>query len=182
MIDVDESGTLEKEEVVVAIRGNKKVINFLVNCGNKNLQYLLVPSRLESALAQMDTDHDGTIDADEWEECIEKALANKLEQRAAAREAQSKAAMVNNAAGRTAASPHARPANRLRAAVRCDAYPDRPLEAETPLRDTMEPKNRTPGCSTIALSTPKLKPCSPSMPIRARQLGRSAWRSSVAYS
>ena len=53
----------------------------------------MVPSRLESALAQMDTDHDGTIDADEWEECIEKALANKLEQRAAAREAQSKAAM-----------------------------------------------------------------------------------------
>ena len=69
------------------------MIKFLTDCGNKNLQHLLVPSRLESALAQMDTDHDGTIDADEWEECIEKALANKLEQRAAAREAQSKAAM-----------------------------------------------------------------------------------------
>ena len=50
MIDVDESGTLEKEEVVVAIRGNKKVINFLVNCGNKNLQYLLVPARLDAAM------------------------------------------------------------------------------------------------------------------------------------
>ena len=85
MIDVDESGTLEKEEVVVAIRGNKKVINFLVNCGNKNLQYLLVPARLEAALAAMDTDHDGTIDADEWEECIEIALKNKLADRAAKR-------------------------------------------------------------------------------------------------
>ena len=66
MIDVDESGTLEKEEVVVAIRGNKKVINFLVNCGNKNLQYLLVPARLDAALNAMDTDRDGHIDADEW--------------------------------------------------------------------------------------------------------------------
>ena len=77
MIDVDESGTLEKEEVVVAIRGNKKVINFLVNCGNKNLQYLLVPARLEAALAAMDTDHDGTIDADEW--CVlESATLGRL--------------------------------------------------------------------------------------------------------
>jgi len=78
---------------VTAVRANREVIKFLTDCGNKNLQHLLVPSRLESALAQMDTDHDGTIDADEWEECIEKALANKLEQRAAAREAQSKAAL-----------------------------------------------------------------------------------------
>ena len=89
MIDDDDSGTLEKAEIVTAVRANREVIKFLTDCGNKNLQHLLVPSRLESALAQMDTDHDGTIDADEWEECIEKALANKLEQRAAAREAQS---------------------------------------------------------------------------------------------
>ena len=72
MIDVDESGTLEKEEVVVAIRGNKKVINFLVNCGNKNLQYLLVPARLDAALNAMDTDRDGHIDADEW--CVFRSL------------------------------------------------------------------------------------------------------------
>ena len=141
MIDKDDSGTLEKDEIVRAVRADQvanaasydranfnlrglrdlrrnccfrvfgvwwcgiiqrplhtsfppqEVIKFLTDCGNKNLQHLLVPSRLESALAQMDTDHDGTIDADEWEECIEKALANKLEQRAAAREAQSKAAL-----------------------------------------------------------------------------------------
>ena len=133
MIDDDDSGTLEKAEIVTAVRANKvakaasynlqsvicgtavfvclvcggaesddrftlrlrtqEVIKFLTDCGNKNLQHLLVPSRLEAALAAMDTDHDGSIDADEWEECIEKALANKLEQRAAAREAQSKAAL-----------------------------------------------------------------------------------------
>ena len=77
---------------VRAVRADQEVINFLINCGNKNLQYLLVPNRLQAALAAMDTDHDGHIDLCEWETCIEIALQNKLEQRAAAREAQAKAA------------------------------------------------------------------------------------------
>ena len=70
----------------------QKVIDFLTNCGNKNLQYLLVPARLDSALAQMDTDRDGEFSLSEWEDAIETALSNKLAQRAAAREAQRKAA------------------------------------------------------------------------------------------
>ena len=45
---------------------SQEVINFLINCGNKNLQYLLVPARLDAALNAMDTDRDGHIDADEW--------------------------------------------------------------------------------------------------------------------
>ena len=73
MIDEDESGTLEKQEVVDAVRADKKVINFLTDCGNKNLQYLLVPSRLEAALAAMDTDNDGSIDCDEW--CVSESAA-----------------------------------------------------------------------------------------------------------
>ena len=68
------------------------MIRFLTNCGNKNLQYLLVPSRLDAALNAMDTDRDGHIDADEWEECIEIALNNKLAARAAKREADAKRA------------------------------------------------------------------------------------------
>ena len=66
MIDDDQSGTLEKAEIVTAVQSNQKVIKFLINCGNKNLQYLLVPSRLEAALAAMDTDNDGHVDIDEW--------------------------------------------------------------------------------------------------------------------
>ncbi len=66
------------------------MIKFLCNCGNQNLQYLLVPSRLDKALAEMDTDRDGTIDADEWEQCIEIALQNKLAARAAKRELDAK--------------------------------------------------------------------------------------------
>ena len=92
MIDKDDSGSLDKAEVVKAVRTDKKVIDFLVNCGNQNLQYLLVPARLESALAILDTDRDGEINMPEWEEAIETALATKLEQRAAQREMQAKAA------------------------------------------------------------------------------------------
>ena len=51
---------------MTAVQSNQKVIKFLINCGNKNLQYLLVPSRLEAALAAMDTDNDGHVDIDEW--------------------------------------------------------------------------------------------------------------------
>ena len=53
-------------------RRNQKVIKFLVNCGNKNLQYLLVPARLDAALNAMDTDRDGHIDAYEW--CVFRSL------------------------------------------------------------------------------------------------------------
>ena len=79
-------------EVVKAVKTDQKVIKFLVNCGNQNLQYLLVPARLEAALNVLDTDRDGEISGPEWEEAIESALANKLEARAAKREAQAKAA------------------------------------------------------------------------------------------
>merc|ERR1712086_261977 len=92
MIDKDDSGSLDKAEVVTAIQTDKKVIKFLVNCGNQNLQYLLVPARLEHALNTLDTDRDGEINMPEWEEAIETALANKLEARAADREAKAKAA------------------------------------------------------------------------------------------
>ena len=51
----------------------QKVIKFLINCGNKNLQYLLVPSRLEAALAQLDSDRDGEIDCNEW--CVSESEA-----------------------------------------------------------------------------------------------------------
>ena len=98
MIDADGSGTLEKAEVVDAVKNNQKVIKFLETCGNPNLQYLLVPARLESALQQLDTDRDGHIDESEWEECIEVALSAKLEQREAKREAQAKAAAAEVAA------------------------------------------------------------------------------------
>ena len=77
---------------MTAVKSNQKVIKFLINCGNKNLQYLLVPARLEAALAAMDTDNDGHVDIDEWEECIEVALANKLAERQAKRELEAKQA------------------------------------------------------------------------------------------
>ena len=86
MIDEDDSGTLTKDEITTAVKANQEVIDSLVNCGNPNLQYLLVPARLEAALAELDTDRSGEIDAMEWEEAIELALKAKLEQRRVERE------------------------------------------------------------------------------------------------
>ena len=125
MIDDDDSGTLEKAEIVTAVLANRvenaasydrapfnlrglrdlrrnccfrvlgvwwcgiiqrprhtsrrsqEVIEFLNNCGNQNLQYLLVPSRLEAALLVLDTDRDGHIDEEEW--CVsEPATLGRL--------------------------------------------------------------------------------------------------------
>ena len=73
-------------------RENKEVKMFLANCGNENLQYLLVPSRLNHALSVLDKDGDDEIDANEWEDAIAKALQKKLEQRRAMREANAEAA------------------------------------------------------------------------------------------
>ena len=53
MIDVDESGYLDKDEIIDAVKANKKVINFLQTCGNQNLMYLLEPARLQQALDQV---------------------------------------------------------------------------------------------------------------------------------
>ena len=58
------------------VKANKKVINFLQTCGNQNLMYLLEPARLQQALAVLDTDRDGQIDASEW--CCLGVLASFL--------------------------------------------------------------------------------------------------------
>ena len=61
-----ESRARERHGTHGSFTHTQKVIKFLINCGNKNLQYLLVPARLEAALAVLDTDRDGHIDMVEW--------------------------------------------------------------------------------------------------------------------
>ena len=56
MMDVDSSGSLDRGEIMKAVKSNKEVIAFLVNCGNKYLQDLLVPARLEATLDELDAD------------------------------------------------------------------------------------------------------------------------------
>ena len=72
MIDKDNSGTLVKQEIVEAVsEQSNPVVLFLINCGNENLQYLLVPARLDAAMAAIDTDSDGEITAIEW--CVSES-------------------------------------------------------------------------------------------------------------
>ena len=70
-IDKDNSGTLEKPEIVKAVKEDKKVIDFLKNCGEENLQFLLHPPRLDKALDALDTDKSGELDI---EECTARCL------------------------------------------------------------------------------------------------------------
>ena len=92
MIDEDKSDTLTHDELTNAVKHNRKVQDFLKGCGNKNLQYLLVPSRLQNALKVMDTNDDGEIDRSEWQAAIEAALKAKLAARQAERDARAEAA------------------------------------------------------------------------------------------
>ncbi|KAH8092916.1 ryanodine-sensitive calcium-release channel [Aureococcus anophagefferens] len=67
MIDTDGSGSLEKQEIVRSVTQDQAVIQFLVNCGEPNLQFLLVPRRLQKALDEIDTDGSGDVSKGEWE-------------------------------------------------------------------------------------------------------------------
>ena len=71
MIDKDDSGSLDREEIVKSVRADKKVIDFLKNCGEENLQFLLHPPRLDKALDALDTDKSGELDI---EECTARCL------------------------------------------------------------------------------------------------------------
>ncbi|KAH8056501.1 hypothetical protein JL722_7335 [Aureococcus anophagefferens] len=86
MIDKDDSGTLTKAEIVKAVAEDKEVVKFLRSCGEENLQFLLVPARLQKALEVLDTSKDGEVDIDEWEDAIQRGLAKRLEQLAEERE------------------------------------------------------------------------------------------------
>ena len=98
MIDVDDSGTLTKAEIVESVKSNNEVINFLRTCGEDNLQFLLVPARLAKALEVLDTSKDGEVDIDEWEEAINRGLAKRLEQLADERERRERAAAAEDEA------------------------------------------------------------------------------------
>ena len=65
MIDKDDSGALAKAEIVEAVKSDEEVKDFLQNCGEENLQFLLKPKRLDHALQQLDTDNSGEVDVEE---------------------------------------------------------------------------------------------------------------------
>ena len=71
MMDKDDSGTLTKEEILHAVKTEDEVQKFLISCGNPNLSDLMVPSKLERTLAELDTDKSGEVDLPEW--CVSES-------------------------------------------------------------------------------------------------------------
>ena len=66
---------------------DEDVIEFIVKCPLPELQDLLNPELLDKALAEMDTDDDGTISKDEWTEAVGKSLTKLLDERQKDRDA-----------------------------------------------------------------------------------------------
>ena len=92
LIDKDNSGTLDKGEIIKAVKEDEKVKSFLATCGEPNLEFLTHPARLHKALEVLDTSKDGEVDMEEWEEAINRGLAKRLAQLAAERERRERAA------------------------------------------------------------------------------------------
>ena len=74
MIDKDGSGSLAIDEITRAVKEEQEVIDFLENCGEPNLQFLLRPKRLKKALEALDTDKSGEVDEEEW--CVTRRPFN----------------------------------------------------------------------------------------------------------
>ena len=65
LIDKDNSGTLDKGEIIKAVKEDEKVKSFLATCGEPNLEFLTQPARLHKALEVLDTSKDGEVDMEE---------------------------------------------------------------------------------------------------------------------
>jgi Ca2+-binding EF-hand superfamily protein len=78
MIDADSSGSIDKAELIRAVTKDQEVIDFLQNCGQPNLQYLLYPERIGDSLKTLDKSNDGELDMDEWMSAINQGLDKRL--------------------------------------------------------------------------------------------------------
>ena len=55
LIDTDASGLLDHDEIKTGVTSNQEVIAFVKDCGNQNLQDLLVPEKIEKSIKTLDT-------------------------------------------------------------------------------------------------------------------------------
>jgi len=77
IMDADQSGTLSMDEILTAVKSDKRVLGFLKECKEKALRDLLVPEKLQKGLEEMDSDKSGEIDMDEWIAAVKKGLVEE---------------------------------------------------------------------------------------------------------
>ena len=61
IMDADDSGTLSRDEILTAVKEDKRVLGFLRECKEEVLRDLMVPEKLEENLEKMDTDKSGAV-------------------------------------------------------------------------------------------------------------------------
>ena len=79
IMDADDSGTLSRDEILTAVKSDKRVLGFLRECKEAVLRDLLVPERLEASLEEMDADKSGEIDMEEWINAVTLSLNAEME-------------------------------------------------------------------------------------------------------
>ena len=66
IMDADDSGTLSRDEILTALKEDKRVIGFMRECKEAVLRDLLDPEKIEANLEEVDADKSGEIDMEEW--------------------------------------------------------------------------------------------------------------------
>ena len=60
------AGTLSRDEILTALKEDKRVIGFMRECKEAVLRDLLDPEKIEANLEEVDADKSGEIDMEEW--------------------------------------------------------------------------------------------------------------------
>ena len=86
IMDADDSGTLSRDEILTALKEDKRVIGFMRECKEAVLRDLLDPEKIEANLEEVDADKSGEIDMEEWINAVTLSLNAEMEKEKAARE------------------------------------------------------------------------------------------------
>ena len=81
IMDADDSGTLSRDEILTALKEDKRVIGFMRECKEAVLRDLLDPEKIETNLEEVDADKSGEIDMEEWINAVRSSASRRVESR-----------------------------------------------------------------------------------------------------
>jgi hypothetical protein len=78
IMDADDSGTLSRDEILTALKEDKRVIGFMRECKEAVLRDLLDPEKIETNLEEVDADKSGEIDMEEWINAVRISASRRV--------------------------------------------------------------------------------------------------------